>query len=217
MFVKICGITNREDALAAVDAGARALGFIFYPASPRHVTAAQVEPWINEIPAEIWKVGVFVDEDPEVIERIGAQLNLDVAQLHGCETPDRHPQSIRVWKAFRAKGKKTSVPDYPAAEAILIDGLAYDWSQTAHFTRPLILAGGLDENNVRDRIDQACRAAPLRSRFGSVVDVPNRDRKEAATKSSALWAVDVASGIESSPGRKDHARMKRFIEAALCS
>jgi len=188
VFVKICGITNREDALAAVDAGARALGFIFYPASPRHVTAAQLKPWINEIPAEIWKVGVFVDETPDEIESVGAQLGLDIAQLHGCETPDRHPQGIRVWKAFRVKNTQSTVLDYPAAEAILIDGQAYDWSQTAHFTRPLILAGGLDENNVRDRIQ---RARP--------------------------WAVDVASGIESSPGRKDHARMKKFIEAALSS
>jgi phosphoribosylanthranilate isomerase len=196
MFVKVCGITNREDALAAVDAGARALGFIFHPASPRHVTAAQIEPWVDELPPEIWKVGVFVDEGQEVIERIGARLHLDVAQLHGCETPDRHPQGIRVWKAFRVKDTEASVPDYPAAEAILIDGQAYDWTRNVHFSRPLILAGGLDENNVRDRIERACRAA---------------------TKLPGLWAVDVASGIESSPGRKDHARMKKFIEAALRS
>jgi phosphoribosylanthranilate isomerase len=188
MFVKICGITNREDALAAVDAGARALGFIFYPASPRHITAAQLEPWINEIPPETWKVGVFVDEAPEAIERIAAQLRLDIAQLHGSETSDRHPRDIRVWKAFRVKDAQTIVPDYPAAEAILIDGLEYDWTRTAHFTRPLILAGGLNENSVRDRIE---RASP--------------------------WGVDVASGIESSPGRKDHTRMKKFIEAALRS
>ena len=233
MFVKICGITNREDALAAVNAGASALGFIFFAGSPRHVTAAQLEPWISQIPPEIWKVGVFVDEEPELIERIGAQLQLDVAQLHGSETPDRHPgltvgrtprsaadapvgspgldereyvndrrvrgnprgpggpphkTGLRIWKAFRVKDARTIVPDYPAAEAILIDGQAYDWSQTAHFTRPLILAGGLNENNVRDRIE---RANP--------------------------WGVDVASGIESSPGRKDHARMKKFIEAALSS
>jgi phosphoribosylanthranilate isomerase len=188
MFVKICGITNRDDAMAAVDAGARALGFIFYPASPRHITVAELEPWIDEIPAEIWKVGVFVDEAPEAIEWIGERLHLDVAQLHGCETPDRHPQGIRVWKAFRVGDAKASIPDYPAAEAILIDGLQFDWSQTAHFTRPLILAGGLDENNVRDRIELA-----------------------------RPWGVDVASGIESSPGRKDYARMKKFIEAALRS
>jgi phosphoribosylanthranilate isomerase len=186
MFVKICGITNREDALAAVDAGARALGFIFYAASPRQVTAAQLEPWVGEIPAGIWKVGVFVDEAPELIERIAAQVGLDIAQLHGCETPDRHPPGIRLWKAFRVNDAQVPVPDYPEAEAILIDGGAYDWTRTAHFTRPLILAGGLNEDNVRERIQ---RAKP--------------------------WAVDVASGIESSPGRKDHARMKRFVEAAL--
>lgn len=187
MFVKICGITNREDALAAVDAGARALGFVFHPASPRRVTAAQLQPWIGEIPAHIWKVGVFVDEAPELIEQIAAQLRLDVAQLHGKETPKLHPRALRVWKAFRVADPQTQVPDYPA-EAILIDGAAYDWSRTAHFTRPLILAGGLNPGNVREAI---------------------------ARVAGKPWAVDVASGIESSPGRKDHARMKQFIEAAL--
>src|SRR4051812_6612528 len=101
MFVKICGITNREDALAAVEAGARALGFIFCPASPRCVTAAELEPWLDEIPSEIWKVGVFVDEAPEQIEQISARLGLDIAQLHGRETPELHPRAIRIWKAFR--------------------------------------------------------------------------------------------------------------------
>jgi phosphoribosylanthranilate isomerase len=192
MFVKICGITNGEDALAAVDAGARALGFIFYSASPRCVTVAQLEPWVNEIPAEVWRVGVFVDEAPDEIERIGTHLGLHIAQLHGCETAERLPRGIRVWKAFRVKDARASIPDYPEAEAILIDGEAYDWTRTAHFTRPLILAGGLDENNLRDRIQRA------------------RLYKQP-------WGVDVASGIESSPGRKDHARMKRFIEAALRS
>jgi phosphoribosylanthranilate isomerase len=151
-----------------------------------------LEPWVNEIPAEIWKVGVFVDEAPDEIERIATQLGLDIAQLHGCETPDRHPSNIRLWKAFRVNDEQLPVPDYPEADAILIDGEAYDWTRTAHFTRPLILAGGLDENNVRDRIQRA------------------RLFKQP-------WGVDVASGVESSPGRKDHARMKRFIEAALGS
>jgi phosphoribosylanthranilate isomerase len=188
MFVKICGITNREDALAAIDAGAHALGFIFHPPSPRHITAAQLEPWIADLPSDIWKVGVFVDESPDVIESIAAQLRLDVAQLHGAETPGRHPRRIRIWKAFRVHDSAALVPDYPAAEAILIDGAAYDWTRTAHFTRPLILAGGLDPANVRARV-----------------------------KAAKPWAVDVASGVESSPGHKDHGRMKKFIEAALRS
>jgi len=188
MFVKICGITNREDALAAIDAGARALGFVFVRGTPRCVTAEQLEPWIEEIPTDIWRVGVFVDEDPEAIERMGTRLGLQIAQLHGGETPERHPRGLRVWKAFRAREAQVNLPDYPAAEAILIDGIAYDWTRVAHFTRPLILAGGLNENNVRERIERA-----------------------------RTWAVDVSSGIESSPGRKDHARMKKFIEAALRS
>jgi len=187
MFVKICGITNREDALAAVDAGARALGFIFYPPSPRSVTAGQIESWINDIPPHVWKVGVFVDEPPASIERVAAQLRLDIAQLHGNETPAHYPRAIRIWKAFRVKHPKTDVPDSPA-EAILIDGPAYDWSRATYFTRPLILAGGLHPGNVREAIAR----------------VPG-----------GPWAVDVASGIETSPGRKDHARMKEFIEAAL--
>ena len=161
MFVKICGITNREDALAAVDAGARALGFIFCESSPRHVTA----------------------------EQIAAQLRLDIVQLHGAETPDRHPRGIPVWKAFRVNANQTQIPNYPA-EAILIDGAAYDWSKTAHLTRPLILAGGLQPGNVREAIERTRRTREI-------------------------WAVDVASGVEKSPGRKDHARMKQFIEAAL--
>jgi phosphoribosylanthranilate isomerase len=192
MFVKICGITNREDALAAVDAGARALGFIFYPGSPRHTTPDQLEPWIAQLPPEVWKVGVFVDEASASIERIGTRLRLDIAQLHGSENPEQHPRGMRVWKAFRASTDRVSVTDYPAAEAILIDGAAYDWTQTAHLTRPLILAGGLDPDNVRDRIRRAMLG-------------------------TKLWAVDVASGIESSPGHKDHARMKKFIEAVLRS
>ena len=188
MFVKICGITNREDAFAAIDAGARALGFIFYPPeSPRHTTAAQLAPWIADIPPHIWKVGVFVDESPDVIEQIAAQLQLDIAQLHGHETPAQHPRALRIWKAFRVRDAATEVPDYPA-EAILIDGPAYDWSKAAHFSRPLILAGSLTPENVREAISK----------------MPGKP-----------WAVDVASGVESSPGRKDHKRMKQFIEAAL--
>jgi phosphoribosylanthranilate isomerase len=184
MFVKICGLTNKEDALAAIEFGAKAIGFVFAP-SARRAAPRQIAPWINEIPTDIWKVGVFVDEAPERIEEIAQQLGLDVAQLHGHETPDCHPHNIRVWKAFRVKDSHTPVPDYPA-EAIMIDGVPYDWSKTTHFTHPLILAGGLTPDNVTAAVE---RARP--------------------------WAVDVASGIEASPGRKDHTRMKQFIEAAL--
>ncbi len=191
MFVKICGITNREDALAAVDAGARALGFIFYPKSPRAVTPEQVAAFVKDVPDTIWKVGVFVNESPAKIEEIGAQLGLDIAQLHGAETPDQHPRGLRVWKAFRMTPGQTADTHYPA-EAILLDGpgagTTFDWSLGAGFAAPIIVAGGLDEHNVREAV---ARAHP--------------------------WGVDVSSGVESEPGRKDHTRMKRFIEAALAS
>ena len=190
MFVKICGLTNREDAIAAVEAGARAIGFVFAE-SPRRAEPDKIAPWIAEIPATVWKVGVFVDESPEIIENIANRLRLDIAQLHGHETPDRHPRNLRIWRAFRVRDAAAEVPDYPA-EAILLDGAAYDWSRTAHLTRPLILAGGLNPENVAEAVRRVGRLSP-----------------------SAPWAVDVASGVESSPGRKDHTRMKQFIEAAL--
>jgi len=191
MFVKICGITNRNDALAAVDAGARALGFIFHPPSPRYVTPEALDPWLAEVPAEIWKVGVFVDEDPQRIEQVAARLHLDVAQLHGNETPDRHPHNLRIWKAFRVNGEATPPPGYPA-EAILLDGpgsgQTFNWDVAHSVSTHLILAGGLTPENVQAAIGQ-----------------------------THPWGVDTASGVESSPGRKDHARMKMFIEAALRS
>lgn len=189
MFVKICGTTTREDALAAIDFGARALGFIFYEKSPRFVPPREVAKWIQDLPAYVWKTGVFVDEDPAMIRSIASELGLDIAQLHGSETPDRHPENIRIWKAFRVNEGNIPDLDYPS-EAILLDGpssgRAFNWSVAASVSRPLILAGGLDEHNVRSAIE---RAEP--------------------------WGVDVCSGVEAEPGRKDHARMKRFIEAAL--
>lgn len=189
MFVKICGITNREDALAAVEFGAKALGFIFYDRSPRAVKPDALSNWIGEIPAEIWKVGVYVDEAPARIEQVTADLALDIAQLHGSETPELCPRSVRVWKAFRVQAEMTTIPDYPA-EALLLDGpgsgRTFDWSLANAVSKPVVLAGGLTPENVQAAIE---RANP--------------------------WGVDIASGVEASPGRKDHARMKSFIKAAL--
>lgn len=187
MLVKVCGITNRGDALAAIDAGARALGFIFYAKSPRAVRPEDLEPWVPELPAHVAKVGVFVDEDPETIAQMAARLRLDIAQLHGNETPERHPAGLRVWRAFRVR-PDAPMPDlhYPA-EAVLLDGPV--WHQRIPDTHPRILiAGGLTPENVREAI-----------------------------ANTSPWGVDVASGIESEPGRKDHHRMKSFIQAALRS
>jgi phosphoribosylanthranilate isomerase len=199
MFVKICGITNREDAMAAVDAGATALGFIFYDRSPRAVTPAALESWIADLPADVWKVGVYVDETPENIGRISHHLNLDIAQLHGAETPGQYPQNIRIWKAIRlgttmghADPSRVfpGVNDCSGIEAILLDGpgngQTFDWTLAAQSPKPVILAGGLTPQNVHEAIEQ-----------------------------TNPWGVDTASGVEASPGRKDHARMKLFIKEAL--
>jgi phosphoribosylanthranilate isomerase len=191
MFVKICGITNREDAEAAIESGAQALGFIFHHKSPRFVDPETVGSWIGLIPSGIWKVGVFVDESREKIEQIGGDLDLDIAQLHGAETPRNYPRRIRVWKAIRMAGS-TAPSVGPSAEATLLDGpksgQAFDWSLASNVSGKVILAGGLTPENVREAIDKA-----------------------------NPWGVDTASGVESSPGHKDHARMKLFIKAALGS
>jgi phosphoribosylanthranilate isomerase len=194
MFVKICGITNREDALAAIDAGARALGFVFHKPSPRRADPASIEPWISEIPANIWRVGVFVNEAPEAIEQIAANLKLDVAQLHGSETPAEYPRGLRIWKAIRLDWVGAVI--FPSGsdrrEATLLDGpgngLSFPWELANSFPGNVIVAGGLTPDNVRDAIAQ-----------------------------TNPWGVDTASGVETSPGRKDRLRMKQFIQAALGS
>src|SRR5262249_12448458 len=147
MFVKICGITNREDALAAVEAGARAIGFVFASFSPRVARVEEVEPWISEIPAGGGEGGGFGGGAGGVMEQIATQLALDVVQLHGAETPEQHPRGVRVWRAFRVSGASAEVPEYPA-EAILIDGPQYDWARAGHISKPMILAGGLTPENV---------------------------------------------------------------------
>lgn len=191
LLVKICGITNREDALAAVDAGAGALGFIFYDRSPRATTAPALSEWIGDIPPHILRVGVYVNESPAVIEANALALGLHVAQLHGDETPASHPKSGEVWRAFRIASDTIPQPDYPA-DALLLDGpgagKTFDWNLAAGLNRRFVLAGGLTPENVREAI---AAAHP--------------------------WGVDTASGVEASPGRKDHARMKKFIETALNS
>jgi len=197
MMVKICGITNREDALAAIEGGAAALGFNFYPASPRYITpeqAAEIGAGLSVWPA-VWKVGVFVDEAPERVLRIARQAGLDVAQLHGSESRENYPRSIRVWKAIRVRdGQVPETLDFPA-EAVLLDGPAssesFDWqniSGMSRFAGKLILAGGLDAGNVRKAIEQA-----------------------------HPWGVDACSRLESAPGRKDHLKMAEFLKAALAA
>jgi phosphoribosylanthranilate isomerase len=191
MMVKICGITNREDALAAVEAGASAIGFNFYRESPRYISHTGAAMIGEKIPANVWKVGVFVNETPEAIARIVLDAGLDVAQLHGSS----HMRGMRIWQAVSAVGTVAG-PLAESVEALLIDtpsndafggtGKTWDWTQAPHLEQKIIIAGGLDAGNVRTAIEQA-----------------------------KPWGVDACSRIEKSPGLKDHDKMRRFIAAAL--
>ncbi len=145
MMVKICGITRREDAIAAVEAGASALGFIFYAKSPRYVTPSAAAELGQGLDA--WKVGVFVDETPAAIEAVMRAGRLDVAQIYGGAA-----ENMRVWKAFRP-GQAVS-PE--GAEAILLDGpangISFDWTAARSEEHKIIVAGGLDASNVAEAI-----------------------------------------------------------------
>ncbi|MBI4876307.1 MAG: phosphoribosylanthranilate isomerase [Acidobacteria bacterium] len=197
MMVKVCGITNLEDALEAVAGGASALGFNFYPPSPRYIAPEAAARIVERLPAGILNVGVFVNESPEAVVRILRLAGLDVAQLHGEETPEAAPRGVRLWKAFRVD------PSFhPArmnawdAEAFLLDapaeafyggsGQTFDWERARGLGRRIVLAGGLDASNVR-----------------------------AAIQAAQPWGVDACSRLESSPGRKDRHKMKEFLKAAL--
>ena len=189
MMVKICGITNRDDAVAAVEAGASAVGFNFYVNSPRCVTpqqAAEIGGGLN-----ILKVGVFVDEDPDRIEAIARMAGLDVAQLHGSETPALMPK-LTVWKAFRSTIEWTAeLFDSYNADAFLLDGAVpgsgqgFAWDRVPTLRHRIVLAGGLDDSNVGEAI-----------------------------RTLSLWGVDACSRLEKAPGIKDHQKVMRFVKAA---
>ncbi len=193
-MVKICGITNRDDALAAIDGGAAALGFNFYPASPRYIAPEDAAAIAAELPVGVWKVGVFVDESPESVLRTAGQVGLNIAQLHGSEAPEQYPRGIRVWKAIRMPADGSACPTTAAegVEAVLLDGPAsgqvFDWARVPRGSGKLILAGGLDAGNVREAVEQA-----------------------------HPWGVDACSKLESSPGRKDRFKMAAFLKAALAA
>jgi phosphoribosylanthranilate isomerase len=186
MILKICGITNAEDAAAAVDGGANALGFNFYSGSPRYITP-QAAADISS-PKGVHRVGIFVDEAPGRIEEIARTVSLDVAQLHGNEAADKYPQ-LPVWKAARVSGAFDPTRFVGTAEAILLDGpasgITFDWELARGVQLRIILAGGLDASNVAQAV--------------AVVHP---------------WGVDACSRIESVPGKKDHKKMTDFLKAA---
>jgi phosphoribosylanthranilate isomerase len=164
--IKICGITNESDALHAVACGADALGFVFFADSPRCVDAETVRAVAGKLPAEVTKVGLFVNEPAEVVNRIAAESGIDLVQLHGDENPENCRQiDLPVMKALRVRSAESLAgwQDYPA-EAILLDawhpekiggtGEACDWQLAAEMARQttIILAGGLSPNNVAEAV-----------------------------------------------------------------
>ncbi|OGP55529.1 MAG: hypothetical protein A2Y65_00760 [Deltaproteobacteria bacterium RBG_13_52_11] len=200
--IKICGITNIEDADCAVACGADAIGFIFHPKSPRHVAAEIAKKIIKELPDGITKVGVFVNLELQEVKETIAFCGLDMVQLHGAESPAycrQFPRS-QVIKAIspRTVDDLAKVREFPV-KAILVDaydparrggtGKRADWGLAAKVKEqhPLILAGGLSMANIQEAIE---RCSP--------------------------HAVDVNSGVERAPGQKDHAKVKEIIELVHC-
>jgi phosphoribosylanthranilate isomerase len=198
--VKICGITNIDDAVAAVDFGADALGFVFFKKSPRYISHADAAAIINKLPSFTTTIGVFVNEKPEQIEKIIDLTHIDAVQLHGNEPPEMCDISRRVIKAIRVKSLESLDPliNYKdKVSAFLLDtftpevlggtGQIFNWDIAIYAKQfgKIILAGGLTPDNVAEAIR---RVRP--------------------------YGVDVSSGVESEKGKKDHRKMKLFIERA---
>jgi phosphoribosylanthranilate isomerase len=196
--VKICGITNPEDALAAVEAGADALGFVFFLGSPRCISPEQAAVIIRRLPPFVQTVGLFVNEEPATVNLVADRCGLDLVQLHGEETPD-YCTAVRrrIIKAFRVKDASSldELSNYRVA-APLLDawspsahggtGTTFNWdiAAAAAASQAIILAGGLTPENVAGAI------AAVRP-----------------------YAVDVSSGVESAPGKKDAGLVSRFIRS----
>ena len=195
MIVKVCGITDEQDARAAMEAGANALGFNFWPRSPRYLTPDAASQFVSRLPG-VLKVGVFVDSSAIEIAEIADSVGLDVVQLHGAAVP---PEGVRFWRAVavRAGFDSASLVE-DGAEAFLLDapagtlrggtGSTFDWSLVGAAPRKIIVAGGLDSSNVALAISTA-----------------------------RPWGVDACSRLESAPGKKDNAKVAAFCAAALAA
>jgi phosphoribosylanthranilate isomerase len=198
--VKICGITNTPDALAAAEAGADAVGFVFYQGSPRFVTPPKVASIVREMPQFIMRVGLFVNAPEDEVVRAISECGLNLLQFHGDEPPEYCLQfGLMSMKAFRVKDADSLkiLPEYPT-DAWLLDAYSpnqlggtghnfnWDLAVEAHkLGRPVFLAGGLTPENVAEAVR---RVRP--------------------------YGVDVSSGVESAPGKKDAAKVKAFVDAA---
>ena len=187
-IIKVCGLTSAADAEHAIAAGSNALGFNFWPGSPRYLDPATAH-WIATLPRPALRIGVFVDESPSRVAEIAQHLELDIAQIHRGDSPANLP----IWRAVSIDEAEAT----PATTPILVDapplnngqpggtGRTYDWTRVRGLSPRLIVAGGLDPSNVRLAIRQA-----------------------------QPWGVDACSRLESAPGIKDHNKVRDFIHAA---
>lgn len=194
--IKICGITRAADAELAASLGAWAVGFVFWPRSPRAVDVATARRIVRDLPAFVTAVGVFVDQPPEHVDAVAREVGLGLVQLHGSEPPE-------YLDALHARAMKAStladadaLDRWPARVTVLLDahdpvrrggtGTAIDWTHAAAVARrrPIVLAGGLGPENVAD-----------------------------ALRIVAPAAIDVSSGVESAPGIKDAERMRALFDA----
>lgn len=196
--IKVCGMTDKLEAKGAVDTGVDALGFIFAPQSPRHVEPDSAREIIRLLPPYVDAVGVFVDEQIEVVNEIVKYCGLTIAQLHGSESPEYCANvSCRVVKSFRIESSRDLEPieSFSGVVAgVLLDtyhekvaggtGKVFDWNILEHreFSQPVLLAGGLTSENVYEAIEKI-----------------------------RPFAVDVNSGVEYEPGRKSLEMLKKFV------
>ncbi len=198
--VKICGITRLEDARAACEAGADALGFVFYARSPRHLAIEQARSLVTALPPFVTSVGLFVDAEPAFVRQALKEVPLDLLQFHGGESPDECRGFGRPYlKAVRVRPGADLLKyatEYHDALGLLLDayvsgvpggtGERFDWSLIpAHLPKPVVLSGGLTPENVAEAVEQI-----------------------------RPWAVDVSSGVEARPGVKDATKVAAFIEHA---
>jgi phosphoribosylanthranilate isomerase len=196
--VKFCGLTHEEDIAQAVKLGVDALGFVFYAPSSRSVAPDHAAMLTSSVPAFVTRVGLFVNEQPAVIQNIFERTRLNLIQYHGDETPEFcDAVGLPFIKAFRVRPGidiQTEMERYPNASGFLLDayvkgqpggtGERFDWGMIPQSNAPIILAGGLSPDNAKDAIEQV-----------------------------APWALDVSGGIETKPGRKDPDKMARFMSA----
>jgi phosphoribosylanthranilate isomerase len=200
MLVKICGITRIDDARAAVDAGAEMIGFIFWEGSPRFVQTDRAKAIVRSLPATVGSVGVFVNQDPARVNEIADEVGLTTVQLHGDETPGQAELIRRPMIKAITILDDAHVDQWPESVTLLVDahdpvrrggtGAKADWASAAALAarRRILLAGGLTPANVADAIRHV-----------------------------RPFGIDVSSGVESSPGIKDHERLTALFHAVHAS